>query len=303
MIKRLVLAVILMLVFAVPVLAQEDTSLKALDFLATVQNEDGGFSNGFSPESNLITTAAVVTAAAAAGEDPAAFFEADPLAYLEVQVGAPEVTPGQLAQIITAVVAAGADPTNFAEIDLVEKLLPLADAESSLIGTGAFDHCSAVIALQNVGAELPDDVITVVMDTQLENGGWEFMTGQKADTNTTALCVQALALTGETDSIEAGLAYLGEIQNEDGGWPFQSPSDFGTDSDVNSTALVIQALVATGEDLAEWGDPQAWLLSMQRESGAFNYTAAMQGDNIPATVAAIPAVVGVPMNAWAAEME
>ncbi len=129
------------------------------------------------------------------------------------------------------------------------------------------------------------------------------MAGEASDTNTTGLCLQALALTDSADAVEAGLAYLQAIQNEDGGWPYQSPSDFGTDSDTNSTALVVQALVANEQDLAEWNNPQDWLLSMQNESGSFSFQEAMPGDNVVATVAVIPALVGVPLNTWAPAAE
>ena len=45
------------------------------------------------------------------------------------------------------------------------------------------------------------------------------------------------------------------IQKADGGWPYQSPSDFCTDTDSNSTAVAIQAIIAAlgtgiGEDFS-----------------------------------------------------
>jgi prenyltransferase beta subunit len=168
-----------------------------------------------------------------------------------------------------------------------------------VFGAGAFDHCLAVIALQNAAVELPAGTVEALVAAQNEDGGWGFMAGEASDTNTTGLCLQALALTDAADSVTAGLDYLKAIQNEDGGWPYQSPSDFGTDSDVNSTALVIQALLANWQNPEEWGNPQDWLLSMQNESGSFSFQAAMPGDNVLATIAAIPAVEGVPLNAWA----
>ncbi len=179
-------------------------------------------------------------------------------------------------------------------------------SDEGVFGTGAFDHCLAVIALQNAGVELPDGTVEASVAAQNEDGGWGFMAGEASDTNTTGLCLQALAGTGAEDSdaadaVDAGLAYLKAIQNEDGGWPYQNPSDFGTDSDTNSTALVVQALIANDEDLAEWDNPQEWLLSMQNESGSFSFQAAMPGDNVLATVAVIPALEGVPLNEWMPE--
>jgi hypothetical protein len=306
MIKWMAVLLMLMagLLLALPARAQEDTynADEAIAFLETMQNPDGGFTNGFAPESDLATTADVVIAAVAAGHDPNAFFSGDmlnPFAFLGTQVSTGSLTgPGQIAKVLTAVIAAGKDPLAFAGHNLVEDLLAQ-QGENGLFGAGAFDHCLALIALQNAGVELPAGSVEVLLEGQDEAGGWGFMAGNAPDTNTTGLCLQALALTGETEAVEAGLDYLAAIQNEDGGWPYQNPSDFGTDSDANSTALVLQALIAAGQDLTEWNDPQDGLAALQLESGAFAYQTAQPGDSIPATVAVIPALEGVALNAWA----
>ena len=115
------------------------------------------------------------------------------------------------------------------------------------------------------------------------------------------MCLQALAREDAEDAVSSGLDYLASIQNEDGGWPYQSPSDFGTTSDASSTALVVQALIALEEDLTEWNNPQDFLTGLQEESGAFRYQDEMPGDNILATIGAIPALAGVPLNHWAPE--
>jgi prenyltransferase beta subunit len=293
------LILVVSLISVLPVWAQEDDpGAKGVRFLQTVQNEDGGFSNGITLESDLTATADAVVAAASAEENPQTVFSADPVAYLEARVEAGDVTvAGQIAKVITAAVAAGLDPVNFGKTDLTKALLAQ-QADDGLIGMGAFDHCLSMIALENAGVEMIDGTVAAAIAAQNKDGGWGFMAGEASDTNTTGLCLQALAWTDKTDSIDAGLAYLKAIQNEDGGWPYQSPSDYGTDSDTNSTALVVQALIANGEDLTEWHDPQTWLLSMQNESGSFSFQAAMPGDNVLATLGAIPAVEGVALNAW-----
>lgn len=302
-ILTMAISVLIVLALAVPVLAQgDDPGAKAVEFLLTMQNEDGGFSNGFAPESDVSATADAVVAAALTGQNPQAFLIGDmmnPLTFLGIQVDQGNVAgAGQWAKVLTAVIAAGKDARDFAGHDLVADLLAM-QAEGGLFGTGAFDHCLAMIALENAAEELPEGSVEVLLADQNENGGWGFMSGELPDTNTTALCLQALALTGEDAAIDAGLAYLASIQNEDGGWPYQNPSEWGTDSDTSSTALVIQALIATGNDLVEWNNPQAWVLSMQLESGAFSFQAAAPGDNVLATVAAIPAIEGQALNAWA----
>ena len=307
MLKRattLTLALVLTLSFALPVWAQDnaDPINRAVDFLLSVQNDDGGFPNGFAPESDLSATADAVLALAAAGVD----FETDfidapnPLDYLADQVQTnDEITVGQMAKIVNAFVAAGFAPSDFADVDLVAALLA-AQAEDGTFGSGAFDHCLVLIALENAGADVPEDAVAAALAAQAEDGGWAFMADSPSDTNTTAICVQALAPLGAEDAVAAALDYLAAIQNEDGGWPYQNPSEYGTDSDTNSTALVVQALLAAG--MADEADAAVeWLLGMQQESGAFAFQAAYPDDNILATVAVVPALAGLPLNAWAPE--
>jgi hypothetical protein len=302
----LALMLVFSLVMALPVWAQDDGAdpvEKAVAYLVLVvpQNEDGGFSNGWTPDSDIVTTADVVVALVSADQDLETLFvdgAANPVDYLAAQVEASSVTAaGSIAKVLTAVIAAGQDPADFGGHNLIDELLAT-QTEEGVFGSGAFDHCLAMIALQNAAAdELPEGTVEALVDAQNEDGGWGFMAGEASDTNTTGLCLQALALTEEAEAVEAGLAYFAAIQNEDGGWPYQSPSDFGTDSDTNSTALIIQALIANGEDLEEWGNPQEWLLSMQNESGSFSFQAAMPGDNVLATVAVIPALASVMLEA------
>ena len=136
-----------------------------------------------------------------------------------------------------------------------------------------------------------------LMAFQTDDGAWNFMgdtAEQSGDTNTTALVVQALAATGHADEAEPALEYLRGIQNEDGGWPYQNPSDFGTDTDANSTALVLEAIKALGQTAEDWqvgdADPLSALLGLQNDSGSFSFQAAFPGDNALATIQAIPAI-------------
>jgi prenyltransferase beta subunit len=306
MMKRFMLVAVALyvaLAMVFPAMAQDEDSpsAQALAFLVSVQNQDGGFSNGFAPESDLSATADAVVAAVAAGQDPNAFLTGDmmnPLAYLGIQVSSGNVTgAGSVAKVLTAVAAVGKDTAAFAGHDLTADLLALQEADG-LFGMGAFEHCAAMVGLQNARAALPEGTVEALLALQDAEGGWGFMAGEAPDTNTTALCIQALAPTSEAGAVDAALEYLRSVQNEDGGWPYQNPSDFGTDSDTNSTALVIQALVAAGEDLAEWNNPQDWLAGMQLENGAFAYQAAFPDANLLATIGAVPALEGVPLNAW-----
>ncbi|MFI9241532.1 prenyltransferase/squalene oxidase repeat-containing protein [Streptomyces sp. NPDC053086] len=70
----------------------------------------------------------------------------------------------------------------------------------------------------------------------------------KADTNSTAAAVQALAATGgHGGAVTKAVNWLKSVQNEDGGWSYYP----GDPSDTNSTSVVIGALSAAGSDPAD----------------------------------------------------
>ncbi|MFF5531372.1 prenyltransferase/squalene oxidase repeat-containing protein [Streptomyces cinerochromogenes] len=70
----------------------------------------------------------------------------------------------------------------------------------------------------------------------------------KADTNSTAAAVQALAATGgHGGAVEKAVDWLKSVQNKDGGWSYYP----GGPSDTNSTSVVIGALAAAGTDPAD----------------------------------------------------
>jgi hypothetical protein len=298
------LALVLILAGTIPALAAADMGA-ALDYLQTQQNADGGFGSGFSPGSTVGSTADAVLAIVAGGGDPADFAQDGntPLSYLAAQAGSVS-TSGDMAKLIMAAVATGQNPREFGGVDSVAKLEGTTgpDARIGTENDTFVSHLLGVLALSSVGRPIPEAAVTYIEEGQQENGGWAWdgTAETVADTNTTAFAVQALAAagqTGEDAAISMAMEYYQAIQNEDGGWPYQNPSDFGTATDANSTALAIQAILAAGQDPADWTaasgqDPIAALESFQNESGAFAWQAAVPDDNLLATVQALPALAG-----------
>ena len=295
-----------MLVGALPVLAAADITA-ALDYLRSQQSADGGFGSGFSPDSTIGSTADVTLAIVAADGDLAAFDQDGntPLTYLEANASSAS-SAGDLAKLIMASVAAGENPRAFGGVDSVTSLEALTDASGRIGGEADtfVSHLLAVLALASAERPIPAAAVDYINSAQQENGSWAWDGSAETagDTNTTAFAVQALVAAGEDPGSEAvtnALAYYAGIQNEDGGWPYQNPSDFGTDTDANSTAVTIQAIIAAGQDPAgaDWtteggGTPIAALESLQNASGAFAWQAAMPDDNLLATVQALPALAG-----------
>lgn len=299
------LATILVLALATPVLAiAPDVAVdEAITWLKTQQNADGGFSNGFTPESNLSTTTEAVIAMAAAGQDPgvAAAGGAAALDYVYGQVQSGGVDGvGLRSRVVLALVSAGLDPANFAGQDLVGQIQAAYEAETGSYGGSIFDQTLAMLALANAGHSVPGGAVDYLMAHQNTDGAWNFQGDTAAlsgDTNTTAMAIQALVAAGQKDRTGEALAYLKRVQNEDGGWPYQNPSPYGTETDANSTALVLEAIYAVGQTPGDWyvdgADPVGALLALQNDNGSFSFQASFPGDNVLATIQAVPAVAGV----------
>ncbi len=167
-------------------------------------------------------------------------------------------------------------------------------AYSSSTGQNAWALLGAVA----ISETIPAPALNSLQTQQLAGGGWEWAAGFGADTNSTALAIQALIATGQpvtATTVLSGLAWLDGAQNSNGGFPY-APGAAAT-SDVNSTAYVLQALAAAGEDpsAARWtaagGSALDYLHSMQLADGSFEWVPG-SGANQLATQQAIPALLG-----------
>ena len=289
-----------------PVFAAANTDA-ALDYLKSQQNEDGGFGSGFSPESTVGSTADAALAILSVGGDLAAFDQGGntPLTYLAGNAASAS-SASDLAKLILTAIAAGENPRQFGGVDSVAKLEALTAADGR-IGTETdifVSHLWAVLALASAQRPIPAASVDLIKAAQQEDGSWAWDGSAETagDTNSTAFAVQALIAAGEaadSQAVTAALAYYKGIQNDDGGWPYQNPSEYGTTTDANSTAVAIQALIAAGQDptaadwtTAEGHTPLAGLEALQNESGAFRWQDAVPDDNLLATVQALPAVAG-----------
>jgi hypothetical protein len=297
------LALVLLAALALPVWAGDPVET-GLAYLAAQQQADGGFTNGFSAGSDLGTTCDVVLAITAGGQDASTWVSGggnSPLDYLYAQVAGGAVDKlGPRAKVVLALLATGQDPTAFAGHDLIAELGVAYDETTGSYGGTVFDQALVVLALFNAGQPVPDGAARYLLDNQCTDGAWALFGGTAAstgDTNTTALAVQALLVTGHQDRVGEAFAYFHRVQNGDGGFPYKSPSEYGTDTDANSTTVVLQALLAAGEPLGNWTpggtDPLGALVALHDgTSGAFFWQAAMPYANVLATAQAIPAMAG-----------
>ncbi len=293
------LLVLLVAVWEIPARAADYPQLdRALAWLLTNQQPDGGFTNGFTEGSDLGATTEVLLAVAATGQQLNT--AVTPLDYLEAQVKAGAVSDAaNLSRAVMLAHALGADPRAIAGKDLVKALLATQEKATGRFGDSLYAHAYALLALHNAGESLPRDAVELLVGEQQDDGSWAMLGGTElADTNTTSLAAQALLAAGEEVAAKQSLAYFEAMQNDDGGFPWQKPSPYGTDTDANSTAVVLQALVALGEDPAEWA-PQgaspvdALLALWDSASGGYNWQLAMPGANVLATAQAVQALSGM----------
>jgi hypothetical protein len=264
--------------------------------MKTQQQPDGSFA-GFGAGS----TADAVLAIVAAGRDPGSYQQGGntPVTFLRSKASDLAKTAGGAGKLLVTLRALGMDGRQFGGVDLVQS----SQATESVSVTGQYGpdligHAFAVLGLRAAGEQVPPAAIERIKSTQTASGGWAF-TGDtaegSADTNTTAVVLQALVAAGaaasEAPLTNRGVEYLLSQQNTDGGWPYQKGGEFGSDSDANSTSYVVQAMAALGNaESAEQG--RRFLLTLQTQSGAFQYTASEAADNAGATYQAVHALLG-----------
>lgn len=159
-------------------------------------------------------------------------------------------------------------------------------------------HSLAILGAVAISESVPVTAPQMIKQAQHTNGGWEWAPGWGADTNATAVAVQALLATGEPISssiVISAVAFLQAAQRPDGGFAYDLAPN--APSDANSTAYVVQALLAAGEDptTARWTvsatNPISYLLALQLADGSFQWQPAT-GSNQLATQQIIPALLG-----------
>lgn len=285
-----------------PLHGRTAAAARALAWLRPQQAPSGRF--GFGAGGTIDALFAI----AAAGQDPATWRSSagsSPLDYLATQaITYTNSSAAATGKLIVGLYAAGADTRYFGGVDLPAKLASY-DQGGGRYGK-ATDQAWATLALRILGA--PTEAASAELRRlQLVNGGWSSGFDPGADTNTTALAMQALVAAREpitSTAIVSATAYLRDAQSLAGGFPYMP----GDPPDANSTATVVQALTATGGAPGGLGwathltdtaaitltaqTPLRWLLAQQSASGAFTYGG---DDSDFATLQAIPALLDRPL--------
>lgn len=299
-----ILVVLAMVSGSAPMAAQEATPAAtavgldgAVNWLVSQQLEDGGFP-GFTGESDTGFTIDALVALAAARNANVDTGDAidralDFLATGDEALVFAQTGVGQASKLILALAAVGVDAEGFGNV-MPLGIIQQGQNDAGMYGTGVYDHAYAILALTVAGEDVPAAAIDVLAATQADNGGWAFDASTDpamADSNTTAMVIQALVVAGHGDSelVAMGVRYLQSVVS-DGGSAYNDVE--GAPLDANSTAIVYQAFLATS---TEASGLETALLDFQNPTGALFYTADDTTDNAYATVQAIPALAGQPL--------
>jgi hypothetical protein len=280
---------------------------RALAYLKGQQQADGSNTEFDGP---LNATSGVALAAAAAGIDANAWTKAgvSGIDFLRSQGDtlsdplSADANSAKIAMVVMVLAATDNDPYSFAGTDWPALLKSTQNDRTGAYSTSFIRHPWIMMALHAAGETVPQNAVDFLVANREDDGGFGVNgRGSGSDTNTTAICLEALAAAGmpaDSTVVSEAVAYLHTQQNDDGGFPWARPSAWGSDSDASSTAWVIQGLIAAGEDPAgaAWiknsHAPPEYLIGMQNASGAFAYQTSWPDDNLMSTYQAVPALLG-----------
>lgn len=277
-----------------------DAANKALGWMKTQQQPDASFA-GFGAGSTIDAVFAMI----AAKQDPSNYTSQGgntPISFLQSKVADLTKTPGSAGKLLLAVSALGMDGKSFGGVNLIDVVNKSYDAKSGQYGKDVIGHAFAVLGLSTAGQPVPSEALAFLERTQGSEGGWAFSGDTSpgmADTNTTAVVIQAFVAQGKSSnaSLKKAESYLVSQQNADSGFPFQKANADNSESDVNSTAYVVQALIAMGNTTAA-NKGLDFIVSLQKPSGAFQWKKSEADDNAGATYQAIPALLGLTLASF-----
>jgi Prenyltransferase and squalene oxidase repeat len=263
---------------------------RAVSWLESEQNGDGGFGASPGDSSTAAMTGWAMLGLEAAGRNPYDVSRQGhtPLDFLRTAIG--EVgSSGDIARTIVALEGAGADPRGFAGRNLVAELLDRRAENGSFQGWPGTTSFSA-IALRSAGASGGlDKTLGWLAKVQNGDGGWGDVAGSPSNADVTGLGMQAMP---NTEAGDAGLSYLRGHQHANGGFALVD----GGEVNAQSTALAVQGMIAIGADPAKVrsGGKSAldYLASVQAGDGHYRYSAGNDQTPIWVTGQVLVAVSG-----------
>ncbi|HET7087813.1 MAG TPA: prenyltransferase/squalene oxidase repeat-containing protein, partial [Anaerolineae bacterium] len=239
-----------------------DVISKALAYIHSQQQPDGGIDAFASGASNPSGTARAVLALAAAGrpvDSMTAAGGATMIDYLRAQAitythdATGTLFPESAGLLLAAASAAQEDPTDFGGMDILAELeAAFHPAPGAYSTTAAQDFASgaasdlnqawAILGLSAAGRPIPISATNYLIDSQAPDGTWFF-----GDADATAYAVVALVESGNVEPadpvIQKAIEFFRASQTPEGGW---RPS-WDTDAiNADTTGWIVQALTVAG---------------------------------------------------------
>lgn len=291
-----------------PLKPEDERISRAVNWLKTLQRDNGGFANPENAEvemgeSELETTISktswAILAFVSADIDPneVKIKEKSPVDYIKDNLGDSINKMGTIdyALTILALKSANRDENieNIGGINLLGMLKERVN-EDGQIGDYVHTTIWGILALRECDVEVERNV-QWLKQQQNEDGGFSWSVGGESDYDDTAAAIQALIASGEpydSDTIKNALEFLRGGQNPDGGFKY-----FGTSSsNAASDGWVIQALISANQNPENWKKSNVsvveHLLSLQTEEGYFRYTNYQTSNPGYMTVCALMALTG-----------
>ncbi len=289
-------------VLAQPAPASASTASRAVAYLESAQNGDGGFGPAPGSSSTQLETGWVALGLAGAGVNPAGVHHggSSPIDYLAANAGQLSGV-GDIERTILVLVADGQSPRSFAGHDFVAELAAHQSAKGSFGGSDDLTAFGA-LALTAAGAPGAGHAAGWLAAHQGSDGGYGPAPGGPSYVDDTAATLEALAATGTTSgqTVERAVRYLRSAQDGDGGLPM-SPGD---GSNAQSTAWAAQGLDAVGVGagaLSRHGrTPLSYLGSLQAADGSIHYSSSSDQTPVWVTAEALDAIEGRPFPLSAA---
>jgi energy-coupling factor transport system substrate-specific component len=285
-----VLLLALALASVLPARAQASDPGGAALWLASVQNDDGGWGSSSDSASSTATTAWVILGLEAVDVNPLDVSQGGHSAidYLRARVG-DLGSPGDFARTILALEGAGVDPRSFGGENLVSTLAKQRRDNGSYEGWPG-STAFAIIALRAAGANGSLGQSTSwLVKVQNGDGGWGDVPGSPSTADGTGAALQAIPSTTAADH---GMGYLRNAQQPDGGFAL------GGSGGVNSqsTAWAIQGMLAVGKDPASVQDEGKsaldYLAARQDGDGHYRYSSSSDQTPVWVTGQVLTAVAG-----------
>jgi energy-coupling factor transport system substrate-specific component len=253
---------------------------RAIGYLDSVQNANGGFPAGGGGPSTQLNTSWAVMGIAAAGRDPDKVRDSGKSGadYMVKNLGQIRGI-ADLERTILALRSAGHAVAKVKGRNLAHELVAKRRANGSFAGL-VNQTSFAILALRATGRSRNDAVIRKAVSwlAPQHNGDGGFNFAQKggpSGIDDTAAALQALAAAGQgaTKTAKKAATFLVSQQNADGGMPLKK----GGQSNAQSTSWAVQALVAARRNVnairvAGGRTPLEYLRSLQNASGSFRYS-------------------------------